>query len=212
MNILFHGPGGKSSAVLDAKSRGLLLCEPLGDKGLKVDDSREINELLSTVPIGDCKVCLVAGPMDKANAKAADALLKTLEDLDHSMFVLNLWSFDITEVQPTIVSRCLHRWCAEARELDLVDDSNVYEKAMSLVEAFRSKDCAELVELTKRDKKDDGDILLEVVRTIPEVLETDFKKGVLQESDTKLWTGVREVLRHRDPTRNELMSVLLAVV
>ena len=78
---LFHGPSARDKAVSLSLEIGRPVGDPVGDKGLKVDDSREIVELASHSGIGDKAPTIVVGPIDQASPEASDALLKTLEEL-----------------------------------------------------------------------------------------------------------------------------------
>ena len=109
---LFHGPGARDHAVRASVAPGFRpVSEPMGDGGLKVDDSRLLVEIASVAPVGDKKGTLVLGPLDRATPEAADALLKTLEDLAEGPVRLVPWAWDLAGVLPTIRSRTLHQWC-----------------------------------------------------------------------------------------------------
>ena len=109
---LFHGPGARDQAVRASVAPGFRpVSEPMGDGGLKVDDSRTLVEVASVAPVGDKKGTLVLGPLDRATPEAADALLKTLEDLAEGPVRLIPWAWDLAGVLPTIRSRTLHQWC-----------------------------------------------------------------------------------------------------
>ena len=109
---MFHGPGARDHAVRASVAPGFRpVSEPMGDGGLKVDDSRLLVEIASVAPVGDKKGTLVLGPLDRATPEAADALLKTLEDLAEGPVRLVPWAWDLAGVLPTIRSRTLHQWC-----------------------------------------------------------------------------------------------------
>ena len=203
MNLLFHGPGARSTALVDAKARGKLFCEPLGGQGLKVDDSRDLVEKLSIPLPGKEKKSFVVGPMDEANVNASDALLKSLEDLDHSKYVLNLWAIDVMNVSPTIQSRCLSRWCPDAGEGDLVDDTEVYPKAMEILDAYRRKDYLTILEIAKNKEIFEG-----AVRIVPEILAPSLKDGGEAE-DFILWVRLRGYLRYNNLSHNERLAAML---
>lgn len=203
MNLLFHGPGGRSSALVDAKVRGKLSCEPIGEGGLKVDESRALIEMLLMPFPGNEKKSFVVGPMDEANVNASDALLKSLEDLDHSKYVLNLWAADVMNVSPTIQSRCAARWCYEPGPGDLVDDSEIFPKALDILDAYRKKDYLAILEIAK-----DKEIFAGAFRLVPEVLSPSLVEGE-DERDFILWERVRGYLRYNNLSHNERLAAVL---
>ncbi len=108
---LFHGPRGRDQAVQQASLIGVLVGEPIGDKGLKVDDSRKIVLMSQQGSVGDKPPVVIVGPLDKATPEASDALLKTLEDLAEGQLRILLWADHLTGVVGTIRSRVLLEWC-----------------------------------------------------------------------------------------------------
>lgn len=109
--VLYHGPTARDRAVVQAESVGRLVSEPIGDKGLKVDDSREIVRLSQLSGVGDKPPVVLIGPLDKATPEASDALLKTLEDLAEGPLRILLWADNLHGVVGTIRSRSLLEWC-----------------------------------------------------------------------------------------------------
>jgi len=141
--ILFHGPGARTEAVNSSNAPGFRpVSDPVGDGGLKVDDSRTLVEIASVAPVGDKKGSLVLGPLDRATPEAADALLKTLEDLAEGPVRLFPWAWDLAGVLPTIRSRTLHRWCPGPDPLGYLKGP-----ADKLVEASLSERLATVAEL-----------------------------------------------------------------
>lgn len=180
---------------------------PVGDDGLKVDGARELVELLRMPPGGSRKGTIVLGPMDLAQPAAADALLKTIEELDYSMFELCLWAHDLSEVMPTIQSRCFQRWCPDAPEDADDDDDEVYEAVMEIVGAYRQGDPVTILEALGK-RKDHEDI----ARKVPEILASDLVAGRANKADTRLWHGLRRVLLYRNLSRTEVASALMPEV
>jgi len=88
-----------------------MVSDPIGDSGLKVDDSRLIVQLSNDSGVGDRPPSVVIGPLDSATPEAADALLKTLEDLTEGPLKIVLWADDLLRVIPTIRSRTWAKWC-----------------------------------------------------------------------------------------------------
>ncbi len=209
MVSIFHGPGGRDEAVEFAEEHGRLLLEPVGDDGLKVAQARELVELLRMPPIGR-KGSLVVGPIDVAQPEAADALLKTIEEIDENIFVLCLWAHDLMDVVPTIESRCQHVWCPD--DEDEEEDEDIYEAAMALVESFRAKDIIQTIETLeeKVKKKSKQDVLEKVIRKIPDILAADVRAGKTSTRDLELWGRLRKVLQYKNLSRAEVFSSVLA--
>jgi len=116
---LYHGPAARDIAVAAGVSAGRPLRDPMGDAGLKVDDSRIIVEMAQNPGVGAKPPTLVVGPLDIASPEALDALLKTLEDLSESPLRLLLWADHLSGVTPTILSRTHETWCpASSNHLD----------------------------------------------------------------------------------------------
>ncbi len=90
---------------------GRLISEPIGDRGLKVDDSREIVRMAQQGSVGDKPPVVIVGPLDRATPEAADALLKTLEDLAEGQLRIILWADYLIGVSGTLRSRALLEWC-----------------------------------------------------------------------------------------------------
>ena len=120
--ILYYGPLGRDAAIKRASEIGRPISDPIGDKGLKVDDSRNIVLLSASSGVGDKPPSIVVGPLDKATPEAADALLKTLEDLAEGPLRIVLWADYLKGVIGTIRSRTLPKWCPPNRTyLDPLD-------------------------------------------------------------------------------------------
>ncbi len=120
--ILFYGPMARDAAINRASKIGRPVSDPVGDKGLKVDDSRKIVLLAGSSGVGDKPPTIVVGPLDLATPEAADALLKTLEDLAEGPLRIVLWADYLKGVIGTIRSRTLCKWCPPSRTyLDPLD-------------------------------------------------------------------------------------------
>ncbi|MBQ73236.1 MAG: hypothetical protein CMJ67_10070 [Planctomycetaceae bacterium] len=149
--LLFHGPLARGEAVAHARSLGRLLGDPIGDTGLKVDDSREIVRLAGNAGVGDKPPVLVVGPLDRATPEAVDGLLKTLEDLADGPVRILLWADFYGGVIGTIRSRTLDRWCPpdERWTSPFMDDN-----ARALYRAWSKKDvatCLSVIHASQRD-------------------------------------------------------------
>lgn len=108
---LFHGPTARGAACSAASELGRPVCDPIGDAGLKAAEARQAVAVAMSGHVGDATPTMVVGPLDKATPEAADALLKTLEDLVEGSVVLCLWASCIGGVIPTIRSRTAPVWC-----------------------------------------------------------------------------------------------------
>lgn len=184
----------------------MLLHEPFGDKGLKVDEAREFVSLLQSAPLGSDLGVVVAGPMDKALPKSADALLKSIESFNKFVLPI-LWAADLGGVRNTIRSRCLPIWCPPTGYEPI--DEEVEETARELLTAALNGDGASIPTLVARMKADskkkkpgrEHELLAEVADAMTARLD-DPK--VLP-----LWERVREVARWRNPTQIEIISAFL---
>lgn len=156
--LLFHGPEARDQALKKALEVGRLVGDPIGDDGLKVDDSREIVRLALSPGVGDRPPCVLVGPLDSATPSAADALLKTLEEISAFPLRIILWTDYLGEVIPTIRSRTLHIWCPPSRTwldpLSYMDDP-----AKDLLAARASKDWVKVVSIVREAGKDWPDLL-----------------------------------------------------
>lgn len=196
--ILFHGPGARQAAVDEASQQGRLVAPPFGDEGLKTDEAREVVELLYSTPIGDDPGVLVVGPMDEANPKASDVLLKVLEEGDLRVAIPILWANDLGAVSPTIRSRCLHRWVnGSAAE----EDEDLEFGVRELLDAsFRDEVARMPPALTKLKGKEK-----KVAAVAAEVLASmlDDPKALV------LWERVRKLAMKRNPVPMEILATFL---
>lgn len=186
---LFHGPLAREAAVQAAESHGRMLVEPLGDDGLKVDVSRQIVERLSAVPLGDAVGTLVIGPVDAATDRAADALLKMLEEFNSKYLMPFLWAEDLGGVQPTIRSRCIQQWCPGRG--GATAEGPYLRTAEMLCQAALRRRRAAVIEHLKDNKGIEGNL----ARAAPEVLarKTDWPL----EARLRLWARLRPALMER---------------
>ena len=187
--MLFHGPMARDHALQRAKYLGRMIGEPIGDKGLKVDDSRKIVVLSQSSGVGDKPPTVVIGPIDNATLEASDALLKTLEDLAEGPLKIVLWAFDLHRVIGTIRSRTLPKWCPPTKTYVSPTDY-MLPMAKDLMKAVKEKDELKVLEiLNEKDNKKYYDQLL---IAFTKVLSEQVVKG-----DTHLlrfWTDLRESL------------------
>jgi hypothetical protein len=186
---LFHGPEARDRAVARGLELGRPISEPIGDAGLKVDDSRKIIALTAHGGIGDRPPSLVIGPLDQATPEASDALLKTLEDLAEGPVRLVLWADYLHEVIPTIRSRTLAEWCPAGQHylspLAYMDDN-----AKSLCEAVLEQDQVRILGVLTEVGKDWPDLLRAVCAEFTEHVEGEHHLLILS-----TWERIREALK-----------------
>ena len=195
--LIFHGPGARQRAVDEAGRLGVLLHDPFGDDGLKVDDAREFVSLLQTAPLGDELGVVIAGPMDLAAPKSADVLLKCIEQFNRYVRPI-LWATDLGGVQATILSRCLSVW-SPATGFEPVDE-DLERVARELLNATLDGQVYEIPRLVSQIK-DRIALLGEVADAMAAQASTP---KVLS-----LWERVREVARWKNPTQLEVIAAFL---
>lgn len=190
--MLFHGPMARDNALYRAQSLGRMISEPIGDKGLKVDDARSIVYISQSSGVGDKPPCVVIGPIDKATPEAADALLKTLEDLAEGPLKITLWAENLNGVIGTIRSRTLPKWCPPSKTYISQTDYMI-PTAKNLLKAVKSKDELGLLEiLNEPDNKKYYDQLLEA---FSKVLCEEVLKG---ETDLlRFWPDLKNTLNSK---------------
>lgn len=120
---LFHGPAARQQAQAWIETWGEVLTRVGFDASLKVQESRDLLDLVTTPLISrypqGVLVCL-----DGAEQRACDPLLKTLEEgVSQGCPRLVLCVGDMTDVVPTIRSRCIALWSpgGETVDSDVVD-------------------------------------------------------------------------------------------
>ena len=198
--LLFHGPGAKAAAMQKAVSAGRLLAPPFGEDGLKTDDAREVVELLFSTPLGMDIGVIVVGPMDEANLKASDVLLKRIEEFRGDLILPILWAHDLGGVTPTIRSRCLEHWSpATAAEAD----EALLQAGRDLVSASLSGDYWRIAEMWGSDalKGKEIELLPVMAGVVSEHLD--------QEANRLLWERIRKVARWRNPVPMEVFAALV---
>lgn len=196
--ILYHGPGAKEAAIAEANRIGRLVAPPIGDDGLKVDDARRVTELLMSVPTGELLGVVVIGPMDEANAKSSDTLLKSIEDFPGDYTVPIMWAHDLGAVSMTIRSRCLDRFVTA---LGSSDNDAVIASAFKIIEATIAKDYLVVVDTMRAYDKREYDLIAALSEALSTGLERDDYRGI--------WERVREVAGYRNPFLSELIVALI---
>lgn len=195
--LLFHGPGARVDALSWAYQSGRLLEDPIGDTGLKVDDARKVVELLMSTPVGSEKGVLVVGPMDSANRKSSDVLLKSIEEYNAQVVEPILWAYDLGGVSKTIRSRCIDRWCPKNEEAD--PDDELVAAGYDLVYASLEGESWRVPSIVKKYKGREGDLM----RSIVDALQ-DGKRH------RELWQRLRKVALDPNPTALGIIVALMS--
>ena len=182
--VLFHGPLARHEAVTVAASKGRMISDPIGDGGLKVDDSRRIVSLAGMSGIGDKRPVIVVGPLDQATPEAADALLKTLEDLSEGPLLILLWTDYLGGVIGTIRSRTSHQWCPPNKGWTSLF---VDEHSEGLYEAWAASDAAKVMEIIYQRQRDWKALLQGFCEVLAERSSTSKRAA-------KTWLQVRHLL------------------
>jgi DNA polymerase III delta prime subunit len=157
-SILIHGPGAEQRALQEALSAGHLVGN-FGKDGLKVDDAREIVVLVNQPPFfpdGKSPVVII-GPLDKAQEKTQDVLLKTVEEPEGVLLIL--WAVDAGTVADTIQSRCLIYWAPETEQVV----SPLEETAQAFLRHLAAGEKAEAIQLLSGYKTDDLEAFADVL-------------------------------------------------
>jgi hypothetical protein len=194
--ILYHGPTARDHAVRAATSGNFrMIADPIGDSGLKVDDSRILVELASVPPVGDKKGSIVLGPLDRATTEASDALLKTLEDLVESHVVIFPWAWDVSGVIPTIRSRTIGCWCPGNDPLAPLD-----AEAKELVKSVVTNKLVGVAAIL--DGKSDGEREDLVIAMQPHLLK-------IGEDGIDIWVRVRDMITGKGISKIPLICALM---
>lgn len=128
--IFIHHGRGVESGLADALEGFDLVHDPISD--LKVDGVRKLIELFTQV-YPHRNPCLVAGPLDEADPRALDILLKRIEEPTPNSPTLILWANDLGGVPPTIRSRC-----GEKFHYAPLMRHNLYDEAKALFDDLRA--------------------------------------------------------------------------
>lgn len=194
--LLFHGPGAREEAVEASTREGLPIDDPIGDEGLKTDDVRELVIRLRAPAVGSQRGTLVIGPVDGIPVSAADAMLKTIEEVRPDGTLPILWARDAGRVLPTIVSRCLVTWCPAGADPDLP----YMEAADKLVRAALTNKWGTAIEILGEHKGNEYEVLSATASVLSQA-----------RGDTwiPLWLAIREVLCSTHISKTEAVSALM---
>lgn len=196
--LLFYGPGAHQAAIADAARVGRLLAD-VGGEDLRVDEVRDAVELLQQAPVGDRIGVVVFGPLDDATPKAADALLKPIEDFNDRLVQPILWADDLGTVPDTIRSRCQARWVSNPGE-PTPEEVALRQAAADIVSAHLSGSVWRMPGLVKPHSKH----LFALLRGIADAIHENPDTRALA-----LWPAIRAVSSHRNPSDIEVISALL---
>lgn len=205
--FLFFGPGARSAALKEASRVGRLVAPPFGDAGLKVDEAREVVELLLSTPVGTGTGVVIVGPLDEAPAKSTDALLKTLEEFNDQATRPILWAHDLGGVSSTIRSRCLSKW-ADAKDVT-EEDEKILMAASSALDASMKGDRNGIAEALKDLPMGNDGVSLMKRRSFLGLVAGQLALDIENPQARSLWERLRGVTRWRNPTVIEILSVLL---
>lgn len=197
--LLYHGPGAKEAALKEGLRLGRLMCPPMGEGGLKVDEARQVTDLLMSPPVGDQLGVLLIGPIDEANPKAADTLLKCIEESSGDYVQAIMWANDLGSVVLTLRSRCLERWAPAALGQD--DDESAMAGAYQIIEAVLKKDALTIVSSTRSFEKREGALLT----ALSEVLASNMNDP----QHLMIWGHLRQVTQWKSPWLSEILVALL---
>lgn len=199
-SLLYHGPAAQDAAMKVAK-QGRMMCPPLGLDGLKVDEARTAVKYLSTRGIGDKRGVLVIGPLDLANEKACDVLLKSVEEIDPLGTFPVMWAHDLEEVPRTLSSRCRCLWVGGVR---LSVEQEMAERAGRVMVSVEAGDINDLLFQVKGEKNLDA-----LARAICQEVSRRLREGSEEEFLLRVWSRLRRELKHKIQTRIGLTHALL---
>lgn len=196
--LLFYGPSALSTARQYIEEHGILIGAPFGEGGLKVEAARDFVSMMSRHHIGPQRKFLLVGPMEEATPTASDVLLKTLEEFDPAVATPILWASSVDAVVPTVVSRCVLKWCYSE-----VETSPLSAACADFCSHYISSDFASLLSLLKAHKKE--------IRNFAHVLPSALKGHVADNvAISNLWKNLRLLLV--DPLRITYLSFLDCVL
>ena len=202
--VLFHGPGARGSAETFLPQVGRNVHPPFGSDGLKIDEAREIIDLLHNYPISDTPAAILIGPLDRALPASSDVLLKALEEFHPQGVRPVLWANDLGAVSSTVRSRCILRWCPDPPPSSDEESSSLYGLASDLISASERRDIVSVIELLKADAKLDW---VELIEWCAKVLSLSPEKLVGPRS--LLWSKLRRLASYKNVGKTEVLAALI---
>ncbi len=203
--LLFHGPASLEQAKQQQKQLGYVASPPLGEAGLKVDQARELVQLVSMPSIGDTVGSVIVGPMDLASPSASDKLLKTLESLEADQVQPLLWAKDLANVRSTVVSRCEQVWCNGSDTAEVPD--SVVHLAFDIVKAAIARDVPRVIELLSEGVKDVD--IAQLAQQMSMAVSVEMRNPGPQAF--RVWYALREILKSTRVYKGDLLLALLEV-
>jgi len=174
--FLFFGDSADQVAREEIQQHGVML-DSFGEGGLRVDESRQIVDLLLSTPMGDQTSFILIGPMDKSSPQASDVLLKVLEESGEGV-IPYLWATDVDGVSGTIRSRCVLKFCGQEESVDDLLGSRLYSFIMR-------DDIHKVISLCEEHK---GEIEILLRSLCAYIRRKQSKEGFL------LWSNLRPLL------------------
>lgn len=189
--LLLHGPTSLDALLDEPRQRGWLTPHPpFGfEKGIKVDDARELVAAVSAPPPSD-RLCAYMASLYGTTDRVQDVLLKVLEDHDSKRVTILLAVDDIGNVLPTVRSRCHERWCGGEPQLPAL--LGVAQGILSDLKAGR---LAEAIDPLRR-KAHEAPALLDAL--------TVASKG-----NPALWAKLRPLHGYSNVSLTDILGVLL---
>lgn len=186
---LFYGPNAKTQALAAFEDPPLA---SYGERGLSVGDAREAVHQMLWTPIGQRESFVLLGPIDKANQKSLDVLLKKIEEYKPPGTAPVLWASTIEGVPPTILSRCLLVWSPGEGTLD-----ETKSQATSILQAIPRGDLPAVVRSLKEASGSEDDLVQALAQ---EALETSAPWEVLE--------MIRALATQKTPTHLEVLTAI----
>lgn len=189
--LLLHGPTALEALLDEPRQRGWLTpYPPFGfDKGLKVDDARELVAAVATPPPSD-RLCAYMASLQGTTDRVQDVLLKVLEDHDTKRVTILLAVDDIGNVLPTVRSRCHERWCGGE-----IPSPALLGTAQGILSDLKAGRLAEALDPLRR-KSCEAPALLDAL--------TVASKG-----DPVMWAKLRPLYAYSNLSLTDLLGVLL---
>ncbi len=197
--FLFHGPLAFETSIKKSRELGSPVdSSPMGQDGLKVEDSRSIVELALEGTVGDLPPSLGVGPIDEATVEASDALLKTLEDtVGISPLRIILWANSLGGVRDTIISRCNSVWCPSELGSGSGHVSSDPASVQSLYDFILKDKQADAIKVIR----DSDENWVDLIRGVAELASSGIADQELSTTERdlviRLWRRSREILDGR---------------
>jgi len=153
---------------------------------------------MMSVPVGDLMGVIIIGPMDEANPKASDVLLKSIEEFRGDYLQPIMWANDLGGVTMTIRSRCMDRW---VNALGVDDDETLMAGSFKIVDAVGKRDYMTIVDTARAFEKRE----VQLLGSLAEVLATTIDNP----DHRALWERLRKVSLWKNPFMAEIIVALV---